>query len=346
MRSYTSVSAFSVEFGAIFSDAIGLPVAVDAAEVQAHISNEVSSKDTTPEYKETKKLAKRIIKAVQASLEDALRKESELYRRPFEKELRGLGLLENSVLLRRDSIANSLGDEMSDIQPDNPNSRNRGSNSDESPQPNSLNAMTDKNSGIPKFEQANENVSQVLASNIYAGSSFQQEPSRLDIGPPVDMDTDGRPTNDTATGYHALPEGLTDTNSKNSNCNEGREHGKPIVGSSINQEGKTSHQAEPPSPLLSSEGDSQMFNGGIPWYMALFDPVGTTIQEERWTGRELVRGMSEELTDMDEEELSGLVDTEIPETQLVTAEERRESSAGGNIHRKNGVKRKRWRGFR
>lgn len=346
MRSYTSVSAFSVEFGAIFSDAIGLPVAVDAAEVQAHISNEVSSKDTTPEYKETKKLAKRIIKAVQASLEDALRKESELYRRPFEKELRGLGLLENSVLLRRDSIANSLGDEMSDIQPDNPNSRNRGSNSDESSQPNSLNAMTDQNSGIPKFEQASENVSQVLASNIYAGSSFQQEPSRLDIGPPVDIDTDGRPTNETASGYHAPPEGLTDTNSKNSNCNEGREHGKPIVGSFINQEGKTSHQAEPPSPLLSSEGDSQMFNGGIPWYMAVFDPVGTTIQEERWTGRELVRGMSEELTDMDEEELSGLVDTEIPETQLMTAEERRESSVGGNIHRKNGVKRKRWRGFR
>lgn len=346
MRSYTSVSAFSVEFGAIFSDAIGLPAAVDAAEVQAHISNEVSSKDTTPEYKETKKLAKRIIKAVQVSLEDAMRKESELCRRPFEKELRGLGLLENSVLSRRDSIANSLGDDISDFQPENPNPRNRGSNSGESPQPNSLNAMTDQNSGIPKFEQTNENASQVLASNIYSGSSFQQERSRLGIGPPADMDTDGRPTNETATGYHATPERLTDTNSKNSNSNEGREHGKPIIGSSINHEGNISHQAEPPSPPLSSEGDSQMFNGGIPWYMAVFDPVGTTIQEERWTGRELVRGMSEELTDMDEEELSGLVDTDITETQSVTAEERPESSAGGNIHRKNSVKRKRWRGFR
>ncbi len=346
MRSYTSVSAFSVEFGAIFSDAIGLPVAVDAAEVQAHISNEVSSKDTTPEYKETKKLAKRIIKAVQASLEDAMRKESELCRRPFEKELRGLGLLENSVLSRRESIANSLGDEISDFQPDNPNTRNRGSNLGDSPQLNSLNAMTDQSSEIPKFEQSNENVSQVLASNIYSGSSFQEAHSRLGIGPPADMDTDGRPTNETATGYHAPPERLTDSHSKDSHSNEGREHGKPMIGSSVNQEGKTSHQAEPPSPPLSSEGDSQMFNGGIPWYMAVFDPVGTTIQEERWTGRELVRGMSEELTDMDEEELSGLVDTEITETQSVTAEERPESSAGGNNNRKNGVKRKRWRGFR
>lgn len=346
MRSYTSVSAFSVELGAIFSDAVGLPVAVDAAEVQAHISNEVSSKDTTPEYKETKKLAKRIIKAVQASLEDAMRKESELCRRPFEKELRGLGLLDNSVLSRRDSITNSLGDEISDSQPDNLKPRNRGSNLGESPQPNSLTTMTDQNSGIPRFEHSKENISQVLASNIYSGSSLQQEPSHVGAGPPADMDTDGRPTNETATTYPASPERLNDTNLKNSNTNEGREHGKSIIGSSIHQEGKTSRQAEPPSPPLSSEGDSQMFNGGIPWYMAVFDPVGTTIQEERWTGRELVRGMSEELTDMDEEELSGLVDTEMTETQSVTAEERPESSAGGNTHRKNGIKRKRWRGFR
>lgn len=346
MRFYTSVSAFSVEFGAIFGDAIGLPIAVDAAEVHAHISNDILSKDTTSEYKETKKLAKRIIKAVQASLEDAMRKEGELCRRPFEKELRGLGLLENSVLSRRDSIANSLGDEIGDFQPDNPKPRNRGSNLGENPQPNSLNAMTDQNSGISKFEQTKENISQVLASNIYSGSSFHQEPSRLRIGPPADTNTDGRPTNETVTAYHAQPERLTDTNPKNSNSNEGREHGKSIIGFSIHQEGKISHQAEPPSPPLNSEGDSQMFNGGIPWYMAVFDPVGTTIQEERWTGRELVRGMSEELTDMDEEELSGLVDTEITETQSVAAEERPEASAGGNIYRKIGVKRKRWRGFR
>lgn len=346
MRSYTSVSAFSVEFGAIFSDAIGLPVAVDTAEVQAHISNEVSSKDTTPEYKETKKLAKRIIKAVQGSLEDAMRKESELCRRPFEKELRGLGLLENSVLSRRDSLANSLGDEISDNHSDNLKLRNRSSHLDELLQLNSLDVMTDQNLVIPRFEHPNEIISQVPAGNIYSGSSFQQEPSRLGLGPPAEMDFDGRPTIDTAAAYHATLERSTETYSKNPNINESREHEKSIMRSSVHQEGKTSHRVEPPSPPLSSEGDSQMFNGGIPWYMAVFDPVGTTIQEERWTGRELVRGMSEELTDMDEEELSGLVDTEITETPSVTAEERPESSAGGNTHRKNGVKRKRWRGYR
>lgn len=343
MRSYTSVSAFSVEFGGIFSDAIGLPIAVDTAEVQAHISNEVSSKDTTPEYKETKKLAKRIIKAVQSSLEDAMRKEGELCRTPFEKELRGLEVLENSFLSRRDSLANSLGDEISDFQPENHKPRNRGSNLGESSQPNGLNVITDQNPGGSKFENPDEIISQVLAGGIY---SFKQEPSRLGLGPTAEMGTYGRPTNDTAAAYHAPSERSTNTYLKNSNSNEGRGYRKSIISSSIRQEGKTSHQVEPPSPPLSSEGDSQMFNGGIPWYMTVFDPVGTTIQEERWTGRELVRGMSEELTDMDEDELSGLVDTEMTETASVTAEDRPESSAGGNTHRKNGVKRKRWRGYR
>ena len=66
---------------------------------------------------------------------------------------------------------------------------------------------------------------------------------------------------------------------------------------------------EPVSPPLSSGSHSHpLSQGGIPWYMECFDPVGTQIEEERWKGRELVRGMSEDLSDMDEEELSGLVE--------------------------------------
>ena len=68
------------------------------------------------------------------------------------------------------------------------------------------------------------------------------------------------------------------------------------------------HVSEPLTPPTSSGDDSQpLARGGIPWYMEPFDPLGTTLQEERWTGRELVRGMSEELSDMDEDELSELV---------------------------------------
>jgi NuA3 HAT complex component NTO1 len=51
-------------------------------------------------------------------------------------------------------------------------------------------------------------------------------------------------------------------------------------------------------------------NGGIPWYMEAFDPVGTTVHEEKWTGRDVLRDMSEELSELDDDELHGLVGAE------------------------------------
>jgi NuA3 HAT complex component NTO1 len=67
-------------------------------------------------------------------------------------------------------------------------------------------------------------------------------------------------------------------------------------------------QVEPPTPPMSLEGHGQSLpeQGGIPWYVAPFDPDGTTIYEERWTGPEILRDMSEELSEMDEDELEGL----------------------------------------
>ncbi len=67
-------------------------------------------------------------------------------------------------------------------------------------------------------------------------------------------------------------------------------------------------QVEPPTPPMSLEGHSQGLptEGGIPWYVAQFDPDGLTVFEERWTGPEVLREMSEELSEMDEDELLGL----------------------------------------
>ena len=63
---------------------------------------------------------------------------------------------------------------------------------------------------------------------------------------------------------------------------------------------------QPPTPPLSAAGEAySLSHGGAPWYMEAFSPIGTTVSEEQWTG---VRGMSETLSDMDEDELSGLVD--------------------------------------
>lgn len=65
---------------------------------------------------------------------------------------------------------------------------------------------------------------------------------------------------------------------------------------------------EPPTPPSSMEGQAAntIGHGGIPWYVEQFDPEGLSLYEERWTGQQVLREMSEELSEMDEAELQGL----------------------------------------
>tara|TARA_R110002003_G_scaffold288_9_gene18400 strand:- start:20721 stop:21683 length:963 start_codon:yes stop_codon:yes gene_type:complete len=51
-------------------------------------------------------------------------------------------------------------------------------------------------------------------------------------------------------------------------------------------------------------------NGGIPWYLETFDIDGTTMYEERHTGREVLRDMSEELSELDDDSLDRLADSD------------------------------------
>ena len=85
--------------------------------------------------------------------------------------------------------------------------------------------------------------------------------------------------------------------------------------------------------------------------MEPFDPAGTTVHEERWTGREVARGMSEELSDMDEEEVDGLVDGEVDvdldvDVEMEGVREGTVADKGEGAKKKSGKVRKRWRGFR
>jgi NuA3 HAT complex component NTO1 len=45
----------------------------------------------------------------------------------------------------------------------------------------------------------------------------------------------------------------------------------------------------------------------VPWYLEGFEPVGTTVLDEAWPGREALRGISEELSELDDEALNDLV---------------------------------------
>ncbi|KAK5113643.1 hypothetical protein LTR62_003270 [Meristemomyces frigidus] len=61
-----------------------------------------------------------------------------------------------------------------------------------------------------------------------------------------------------------------------------------------------------PDPPLTVDNTDVFAQGGIPWYLEPFDPSGTTVHEERYMGRAVLRDMSEELSDMDEDTLTEL----------------------------------------
>ena len=336
-RFYTSVPSFSAEFGSIFSAAIGLPEAADAADVQAQISSEPSAKDASTEYKEKKKLAKRIIKAVQGSLEDAMKKESELCRKPFEKELRDLDLLlQNSLLSRRDSLTNSSAGEVNEMEVENQilplehvheyHTGIKGS----SPAHNYI-------SSIPRHETSSTLSSELSQPDAsLAGVNLQEEPRAIAAETNLDVSVKPLSTDHISPAHQPTPEGSSVTPWTN-------------VAANRDQVGESRPHVEPLTPALSSQEDVHPFaSGGIPWYMVPFDPVGTTIEEERWTGRDLVRGMSEELSDMDEEELSGLVDMGVAGVpgEPVDGTSHSQANAGASNRRKVAAKRKRWRGYR
>ncbi|KAJ5323866.1 hypothetical protein N7476_002466 [Penicillium atrosanguineum] len=239
-RFYPSVASFSADLASLFTSEIGVESTGGTAELQEQIAGRASG--LSIEQREKRKLAKRIIKAIQPALEDAIRKESELNRKPFEKELKELDMiLDNSLMSRRDSI-DMEGDTEMDI------------------------AQSDAMEGIKQSGDASEALA----------------------GPQLE--------NGAIPGQDVSPE---EGNGDESTSKEGV---KPNINTTFNRH---------PTPELTEE-DQQLplARGGIQWYMQPFDPVGTTIHEERWTGRDVMRGMSEELSELDEDELQDLVDDE------------------------------------
>lgn len=265
-----------------------------------------------------------------------MRKESELCRKPFEKELRDLDLLlQNSLLSRRDSLTNSSAGEVNELEVENqilPLGHEHGFHTDmktSSPTHNYISSISRHENSIAVSSELSRH------DTSPSGVNLQEEPGA--IAPETDLDVCSKPlsADHISLTHQPTPEDSSATPLTNTVANR-------------DQVGESRPHVEPLTPALSSQEDLHPFaNGGIPWYMVPFDPVGTTIEEERWTGRDLVRGMSEELSDMDEEELSGLVDMglSVP-SEPADGTLHSQADAAASKRRKAAAKRKRWRGYR
>jgi NuA3 HAT complex component NTO1 len=293
-RFYTSVSTFSADLAHVFTTEIGVQPAEDTAELQLQISGRAP--ELSLEQREKRKLAKRIIKAIQPALEEAMRNESELNGKPFEKELQELDLiLESGLLSRRESLA----DRPQIVEHDGDYKEHTEANLDvtatKAERDDDRDVVMDGGEELEERQEDDEREMKV--DDPIVGLT---EPDGVSNGTVLGNVDNGKASN-ASTLRAPMVNGIEITERDEENV------------SLLLSDQFISRERERLTPPLDVQGDSllPLTQGGIQWYMQPFDPVGTTIHEERWTGRDVMRSFSEELSELDEDELQVLVDTEL-----------------------------------
>ncbi|KIW47740.1 uncharacterized protein PV06_00405 [Exophiala oligosperma] len=226
------------------------------------------AEDMEYEARERRTLARRIIKAIEPMIEDIARKEAELNGRPYAQQIREM---DEALLSRRDSLAGSM--DMPILE----------------------SVETKHATGIASPDDGD--VMMVDATTEAIGTAPPLDPTEsrdLLEEPSEPLKTETLHLQTAAASVETPP---ASTNGFKQEQNHAEEMAPTQV-----------QHIEPPTPPMSLEGQSQnlVTEGGIPWYVAAFDPDGLTIYEERWTGPEVLRELSEELSEMDEDELLGL----------------------------------------
>lgn len=232
--------------------------------------NRVAHSTLSSEQKEMKKLVKRITKGLQPLFEDAVRKEAELAGRPYEK-LPDLETLLDQKLQRRPSAISYDG---------------------------SVRQTTE--SGRQDMDHADE--------EMVDGEELEETSGKLDgvqLAPtPDDNAADAHhATHDEAADEAAIAAQLGHDLHASNEDDQGDAMDLDLVDGNDHAEPLTPPRSE--KNLLNPLG-----NGGVPWYLETFDIHGTTIHEERYTGREVLRDMSEELSELDDDELDGLANSD------------------------------------
>jgi NuA3 HAT complex component NTO1 len=276
-RYYTSVSDFSRDLSQIFLDKLAENDNLDP-ESSADINtihqklNEVPAGTAehhalSHDQKELKKLAKRIVKAVKELTEGAVKKEAELR-----------GLQHDEAMRKIESLALFSADVTKSIEPDAEDDRELTKRRSFSNASAVAGASPDVKADVDvEMHDADGSTEDVVTSKA----------ANLDNPTPASMPAS------TASSVHSH---TVKTNSSKPT----EPLSPPISTASVHRPGTANgHHTQ--------SGENDVYtNGGVAWYLTPFDPMGTTVHEERYTGREVMRDMSEELSDMDEDTLMGL----------------------------------------
>lgn len=342
-RFYTSALAFAVDLCTVIRKGIEAAPAIQAAPVKEEAIRDLDSlaKQDKLDIKERQKFARKIIKAVRPQLEAAVEAEADITNKSAEVLLKELeSLFESSLETRPESTTGSLGDGLIVV----------------STAINGFGEKVDTTAEVVAAEViSNAVLSDGDAMVVETSIAVQEENTEPTLG---NIETE----KDVADNINGSTTTLN-TELKPPVITNGGGATPPDTNGYISE--PSSHiQPAPPTPPLSNSDPSTnpdtqniLRGGGIPWYLEAFKPEGTTIGEEQWSGRDIVRSMSEELSEIDDEELKGLMGSDVMDLDMDIG-----MSVSGDVGvlqvaavataaatpktTKKGKKKKAWRGFK
>lgn len=327
------------------------PPSADETGVEAVEASPSKQSNNYADARDRRRLGKRILKTVQPQLEAALKAESDICGKPLDALLKELeGMIEASLEIRQPTITVSH-DETGAA----PKQRQDVEMTDAPEEAQII--VADHSEGEPDASMDGE---QHDADADADGEP--DDPMDTDVPLPVrdgrsnievntfehEDDASSKPNGTfssdvSAAGeqprLHQQPSALTkkDGNAQPVNGFTKVDSGSPpslsAFGAPALQPPQHSDPLTPPQSNGSFGRDTAniLTEGGVPWYLQGFDLRGTSAVEEQWTGREALRSLSEELTDMDDDALKDLefdVDDDTITASPVNAENGGSGGAG------------------
>lgn len=255
--------------------------------------DQVSRQQLGTDDKSKKVIARRILRTVHPILEEALRKESQLNQSPFENTLLDLDqLLEKSLPARRLSDASLVRTNDTNMIVEQEEQSKIPQGVDKEAMGVDCEAQVHIVPSEDPMIKIPEKGTKVASPNNYMTPTSSEAVHLEDFDGQSHLDSTIQATNidnhETTLQPQQAPTPPLSTNS--------------------------SHlQVQQSLPIHSPERITALSLGGVPWYMQSFDPLGLILHEELWSGRDAVRDGSEELSELDDIEMTG-ADQEMNET--------------------------------
>ncbi|KAI1393442.1 bromodomain and PHD finger-containing protein [Hypoxylon trugodes] len=308
-RYYTTTLTFTHDLCEVISTGVNAEPKF-LAELQQKIVpvTPAASKSDFSDYRDRKKLGKRILKSIQPQLETALRLEAEAAHKPFESMKQEFeSMMEASLELHKQAV-------------------------------NHENAETERSQDVIMVDSSAQEITvggEADSSTPTRATSgdvpMAEAGSQYDVASSsgnIEVNTSGL-ENDEMDGVQST---TNTTSDQGVSIVDGKPDGMPTEGvQSMDTPPATngyvgaapSLQPAPPTPpqsngSLGHQPTDPLADGGVVWYLQDFEPKGTSAIQQQWQGRNAVRSLSEALTEIDDDELKGLA-VEVQEDSITAS---------------------------